>query len=62
MSLRGADISHHNGNNAVQNIIKEYGNQIQFFIVKCTEGKTFIDPKWEVNAKDTISAECLLGL
>lgn len=62
MQLRGADISHHNGENAVNNIILEYGNQIQFFIVKCTEGKTYVDPKWDVNAADVISSGRLLGL
>lgn len=60
--LRGCDISHHNGNNAVKRIIEQYNNNIDFFIVKLSEGKSYVDPKWDVNAGDVELNHKLLGL
>lgn len=60
--LRGCDISHHNGDNAITRLKAEYGNQIQFVIIKCSEGKTYTDPKWDVNVSDAIKNKLLFGL
>lgn len=60
--LRGCDISHHNGDNAVKRIIDEYGAQIDFFIIKVTEGKTYVDPKWDGNVADALLNNKLIGL
>lgn len=60
--LKGCDISHHNGSDAIPKLIAKYGNQIQFVIIKCTEGKTYTDPKWDVNVSDAIKNNLLFGL
>lgn len=59
--LKGADISHHNGVNAVENILK-IDNEIDFFIVKATEGRTYVDSKCNINCSDAIRNGRLLGL
>lgn len=59
--LKGADISHHNGGCAVEKII-ELDNEIDFFIVKATEGRTYTDPLFEVNCRDVIENGRLLGM
>lgn len=47
--LKGADISHWNGTYAVQNIVKQ-DKEISFFMIKATEGRTFVDPNVHTNA------------
>lgn len=44
--LKGSDISHWNGKFAVENIIQQ-DKDISFFMIKATEGKTFVDPLME---------------
>lgn len=59
--LKGADISHHNGDNAV-NIILNHDKDIKFFMVKATEGRTYVDPKCDINCTDTLETGRLLGM
>ena len=59
--LKGADISHHNGKSAVYNILAQEAD-IDFFIVKATEGRTYVDPQCAVNCTDTLTNGRLLGL
>lgn len=60
--LRGCDISHHNGDDIITRLITEYGHQLQFVIIKCSEGKTYTDPKWRKNVADAQSHGLLFGL
>ena len=61
MALIGADISHHNGKNAVETVLnKQKGTD--FIMVKATEGKTYVDPMFDKNASDVINNGLLLGI
>lgn len=46
MSLLGFDLSHHNGVSAVDTLLKKYPDHCDFFMLKVTEGTTWIDPNY----------------
>ena len=49
--LAGIDVSHHQGNINWE-IVKQTQPELEFVYVKCTEGKTYVDPKFVKNAKE----------
>lgn len=49
--MKGFDISHHNGNNAIEMCMSRESD-LQFVIIKATEGKTWVDPMLRRNAAD----------
>lgn len=49
--IKGADISHHNGADAVKKIIA-LDSKTKFFIIKASEGKTWRDPLFKKNVED----------
>lgn len=59
--LHGFDISRHNGGNAVKELIKQYPDKTDFFIIKATEGRTYVDPCLDYFAQQTLSEQRLLG-
>lgn len=52
--LYGFDISHHNGSGIVTELIRKYPNNTDFFMIKATEGKSFIDHQWRNNATSAL--------
>lgn len=59
--LHGFDLSHHNGANAVNKLITHYPLDSDFFILKATEGKTYVDPYVKTFASDVFDQGKLLG-
>lgn len=59
--LSGADISHYNGVDAVDRILAK-DSSIEFFIIKTTEGKTWIDPNLKNNVVAALKRNKRIGL
>ena len=53
--LYGCDISHHNST-----ILTNY-NKYDFYIMKATEGKTYVDPRWRSHLAHVLKANKLYG-
>lgn len=49
-SIKGIDVSHHQGDIDWAEVKKAQPN-LAFVYVKCSEGKSYVDPKFKVNAK-----------
>ena len=47
-SIKGIDVSHHQGDIDWKRV-KKSQPKLAFVYVKCTEGKTFVDPKFKIN-------------
>lgn len=60
--LYGFDLSHHNGKNALNDCIKNYPYKSDFFILKATEGKNYIDPNMKLSTEYVLESGKLLGL
>lgn len=48
--IKGIDVSHHQGDIDWKMVMKAQP-QLAFVYVKCTEGKSYVDPKFKVNAE-----------
>ena len=59
-TLKGADISHHNGSHCVFDMLSD-NNDLQFFMIKATEGRTWIDPELHRNVSDVAESHRLIG-
>lgn len=58
--IHGVDISHHNGKNAISAIEAKEKN-LDFFLIKATEGKTYTDPEFMNNARAALDYGYLIG-
>lgn len=59
--LKGVDVSHHNGIGCVNTISAE-NSEIEFFIIKATEGRTYTDPQVLRNVSAAKNNNKLIGL
>lgn len=60
IQIFGADISHHNGTNAVKKCI-DAKPEIEFFICKATEGRNFKDERFPYNCVSALEKGKLIG-
>lgn len=58
--LVGCDISRWNGGSAVRNVLRQRA-EVEFFICKATEGKTYCDNMFYKNIEDAIGWDKLIG-
>lgn len=63
--IYGFDISHHNGKEAVSRCFDTmlgYEHEPKFCFIKITEGKTYVDSRWEENVEAAIAYDLVVGL
>ena len=63
--IYGFDISRHNGKEAVSKCFSTMlaqGHEAKFCFIKITEGKTYIDKRWEENVEAAIAYDLVIGL
>lgn len=58
--MYGVDISHHQGLNIIDKLLKEK-DVPEFVIIKATEGRTYVDPQFHNNAKEAMNNGLLIG-
>lgn len=57
--MEGRDLSHHNSDAVFNSVLKD--DKIGFIILKATEGKTYVDPKFRKRAEKVLESGKLLG-
>ena len=58
--IKGIDVSHHQGNIDWE-LVKKAQPKLAFIYVKCTEGKSYVDPKFKDNANGAAAVGFRIG-
>lgn len=58
--IKGIDVSHHQGDIDWKKVMKAQP-KLAFVYVKCTEGKSYVDPKFKVNAEGAVAVGYKVG-
>jgi lysozyme len=58
--IKGIDISHHQGD-IDWKMVKKAQPKLAFVYVKCTEGKSYVDPKFKINAEGAAAVGYKVG-